>query len=156
MSIVETLKEFRNILLGQQIIVHTDHKNLTHRNFTSDEVMRWRLFIEEYSPELRFIKGNKNIVADALSRLEKLDQTFNDSKEIFYSLMHSFATEAETYDTHPVSYHKIDNAQRRDASIKKIIKQPTSSYYIKDFHGGGKIRSLVFYIGITQSYVTLV
>jgi hypothetical protein len=24
-SIVETLKEFRNILLGQQVIVHTDH-----------------------------------------------------------------------------------------------------------------------------------
>jgi hypothetical protein len=27
--IVETLKEFRNILLGQKIKVHTDHENLT-------------------------------------------------------------------------------------------------------------------------------
>ena len=32
--------------------------------------MRWRLILEEYGPKLTFIPGNKNIVADALSRLE--------------------------------------------------------------------------------------
>ena len=128
---METLKEFRHILLGQQIIVHTDHKNLTNTNFNSDRVMRWRLFIEEYSPELRFINANKNIVvADALSRLEKFDQPFDDSKEKFYSLMHSFATETESYDSHPVSYSKLDHAQHRDVSIKKTLKQPNCNYYI--------------------------
>src|SRR5210317_682756 len=69
LSIVETLKEFRNILLGQQIIVYTDHENLTYKTFDSDRVMRWRLFIEEYSPDLKYIKGDKHIVANALSRL---------------------------------------------------------------------------------------
>ena len=135
LSIVEALKEFRNILLGQQIIVHTDHQNLTYKKFTSDRVMRWRLFIEEYSPDLCYIKEKENVVADALSRLEKLDQPFDDSKEIFYSLMHSFVTEDEPYDVHPVSYYKLDQAQQRDASIKKILKHPSSKYDIKDFMG---------------------
>jgi RNase H-like domain found in reverse transcriptase len=40
LSIVETLKELRNIVLGQQIIVHTDHANLTYNNFNSDRIMR--------------------------------------------------------------------------------------------------------------------
>ena len=69
MAIVETLKEFRNILLGQKIVIHTDHKNLTYANFNTDRVIRWRLIIEEYGPDLRYIEGPKNIVADALSRL---------------------------------------------------------------------------------------
>ena len=36
LAIVETLKEFRNILLGQKIVVHTDHKNLTYKNFNTE------------------------------------------------------------------------------------------------------------------------
>ena len=31
LSIVETLKAYKNILLGQEIIVYTDHKNLTYK-----------------------------------------------------------------------------------------------------------------------------
>ncbi len=31
--------------------------------------MHWCLILEEYGPELHYLKGEKNIVADALSRL---------------------------------------------------------------------------------------
>ena len=72
LSIVETLKEFRNILLGQKLRVYTDHKNLTCNNFNTERVMRWQLILEEYGPELRYIKGEANVVADALSRLDML------------------------------------------------------------------------------------
>jgi hypothetical protein len=70
LSIVETLEEFRNILLGQKIKIHTDHENLTYKNFNSDRVMRWRFYIEEYSPELQYIKGNHNVVADGLTKIQ--------------------------------------------------------------------------------------
>ena len=73
LSIVETLKEFRNILLGHQITVYTDHKNLTFKQFNTERVMRWRLILEEFGPGLKYIKGENNVVADALSRLEKSD-----------------------------------------------------------------------------------
>eukprot|EP00957_Ditylum_brightwellii_P180589 13756090-Ditylum_brightwellii.AAC.1 len=38
-AIVETLKEFRNILLGQRITVYMDHKNPTYKNFNTERVV---------------------------------------------------------------------------------------------------------------------
>lgn len=70
LSIVETLKEYKGILLGHEIRVSTDHQNLTYDNLNSDRVHRWRLFLEEFHLELKYIKGKANWVADALSRLE--------------------------------------------------------------------------------------
>ena len=72
LAIVETLKEFKGMLWGQSIKVFTDHKNLTRDalGLTSDRVYRWRLLLEEYAPDIVYIKGVHNTVADAISRLE--------------------------------------------------------------------------------------
>ena len=67
LSIVETLKEFRNILLGHHIRVYTDNKKLTHKCFNTERVTFWRLILEEFGPELKYIKVENNVVADALS-----------------------------------------------------------------------------------------
>jgi hypothetical protein len=69
LSIVETFKEFQNILLGQQIKVYTDHQNIIYKNFIAECVIRWPLIIEEFGPEFNYIKGPNNIVANDLSRL---------------------------------------------------------------------------------------
>ena len=68
LSTVKTLKVFRSILLGLQIKVYTDHKNLTYKTFNTERVMQWRLFLEEYNPKVIYIQGSKNIATDALSR----------------------------------------------------------------------------------------
>ena len=56
--------------MGQKIKVQTDHENLLYKNVNSDSFMRWRPFIEEYSPDFQYIKGKHNDVADMLGRLE--------------------------------------------------------------------------------------
>jgi hypothetical protein len=81
LSIIETLKKFWNILFGQQIVVHTDHQKLTHKNFNTECIMWWHLITDEFGPTMECIKGPKNIVADTLSHIkitsdmESLDMT---------------------------------------------------------------------------------
>ena len=71
LSIVETLKEFKGMLFGQKIVVCTEHVNLIRDalGFTSDRVYRWRL-LEEYDPEIIYIKGVDDTVANAIGRLD--------------------------------------------------------------------------------------
>ena len=110
LSIVETLKEFRNILLGHRIRIYTDHKNLTYVNFNTERVMRWRLIIEEYSPELIYVKGETNIVADALSRLDLAtsDTSPSDMHDMQY-LADNFSLEDDDLldDAYPLQYKLI-------------------------------------------------
>ena len=72
LAIVETLKEFKGMLWGQQLTVYTDNKNLMQDalGLTSARVYRGRLLLEEYGPTIVYIKGIQNTVADAISRLD--------------------------------------------------------------------------------------
>ena len=69
LSIVQTLKVFRTRLIGQNLTIYTDHKNLTCINLNTDIVLRWRLILEEYGPDIEYFKDGENMVADALSKL---------------------------------------------------------------------------------------
>ena len=121
LSIVETLKEFRNILLGHKIVVHTDHKNLVYKNFNTERVMRWRLVIEEFGPELNYIKGENNIVADALSRLNLLTDDefaakYGEKGELF-----DFSDDTPEFPKdYPISYAQIEYEQKRDIELQEI------------------------------------
>jgi hypothetical protein len=82
LAIVETLKEFKGMLWGQGIKVYTDHKNLTRDalGLTSDRVYRWWLLLEKYAPEIMYIKGIHNTVADTIFQLE-YDPELNKTNE---------------------------------------------------------------------------
>jgi hypothetical protein len=59
LAIVETLKEFKGMLWGQDVKVYTDHKNLTRDalGLTSDRVYCWRLLLEEYPRNNIYIRN---------------------------------------------------------------------------------------------------
>ena len=69
LSILETLKDFRMILLGQKLWIYTDHKNRTREKFNTDRVLIRRLILEEYDTDIEYIKSENNIVTDKLSRI---------------------------------------------------------------------------------------
>ena len=93
LNIVKTLKEFRTILLGQGLKIYTDHKNLTLKNFNTDRVLLRRLILEEYSPDIEYIQGEKNMAADALSRLPS-----NVNQETAHETTYTTETTSELYD----------------------------------------------------------
>ncbi len=69
------------MLWGQGINVYTDHK-ISHEiglGLTSDRVTQG-ILLEEYAPEIIYIKGIHNTVADAISRLD-YDPKLNTTNE---------------------------------------------------------------------------
>ncbi len=59
------------VSLGQPIVVYTDHNPLTFLNSfhcPNQRLIRWSLFLQAYTLDIRHIRGSENSVADALSR----------------------------------------------------------------------------------------
>ena len=56
------------LLLGKQIKIYTDHKNITCKNFNTNNELQWILILEGYGQYIEYIPGNKKIAADVISQ----------------------------------------------------------------------------------------
>lgn len=139
LSIVEILKEFRTILLGHKIIVYTDHKNLIYNDLQTDRVLRWRLLLEEFGVEIRYIKGVTNIVADVLSRYPTTnDPTAAQPPPTTEQLSELFAGEALESAVFPLKLSVIASYQQRDPELQKLVGVDTN-VSPKTFRGGEQL-----------------
>ena len=144
---METLKEFKNILLGQDIKVYTDHKNLTYKTHNSARVMGWRLTIEDFGPKLIYIPGNKNIVAKAISCLP-LNEATNDNPNDGYYCADLLALSKDNFPlhAHPLNYKTIMQHQQEDNNLLAAA-QRNKSYVFKGFTAAGQVCKLIWCIG---------
>jgi hypothetical protein len=71
-AIFASLKKWEHLLIsGPRFTIRTDHQALVYLNSKdcSHKVHRWKLAIQPYDFQIEHIKGENNVVADALSRL---------------------------------------------------------------------------------------
>jgi hypothetical protein len=102
LCVIATLCTFRSMLLGAELHIHTDHKNILNVGDSSEQRLRWISYVDEYSLTLHCVEGPRKIIADTFSRLLRQDDTsaivgkkaITEDSELAY---YSFADDRETF-----------------------------------------------------------
>jgi transposase InsO family protein len=100
--------------------------------------MGWRLVLEEFGPDLQCIKGENNVVADYLSRLD-----IDDEQEIF-NVSECFGYDDDDLppSSHPIRCKEIAKAQLDDPALQtKLRTHKGHAEHV--FHGGDKDYKLI-------------
>ena len=104
--------------------------------------MRWQLLIEEFGPTIEYIKGPKNIVANALSRLNLVSLPSN-----IQDMVDCYGLDKDDLpsDAFPITYQLINSKQNKDKTLLATNKQCAKHYTLKEFHGGSRSSQLLCY-----------
>jgi hypothetical protein len=68
---MHALTKFRQYLVGSKFMVKTDHNNLKYfleQKDLSERQQKWVTKVQSFDFDIKYVKGKKNIVVDALSR----------------------------------------------------------------------------------------
>ena len=69
--------------MGSQLIVYTDHKKLTFKTFSIQQILQWRLFVNQLDCKIKYIPDHKNVLADCFSRrLSQMEKPSAGVKEL--------------------------------------------------------------------------
>ena len=101
--------------------------------------MRWRLILEEFGPELKYIKGEDNVKVDDISCLE-----MSDNQDILnIPELYGYNDADMTDSAHPILYHCIYKSQKTDAKLKQNLFS-YKYYSLNTFWGGNQNHRLIF------------
>ena len=98
---------------------------------STDRIIQWRLLIEEFGPTFLHIKGGKNIIADALSRLDAdVNETLptepmKDSMAYIFLVIEKDIKETDF----PLSPILIAKYQRLDKRLKRKSMSTTNQNF---------------------------
>jgi hypothetical protein len=73
LCVIATLREFQSMLLGAELHIYTDHKNILNVGDSSKQRLCWISYVDEYGPTIYYIEGPHNVIADTFSRLSRKD-----------------------------------------------------------------------------------
>ena len=95
--------------------------------------MHWHLILEEYGPEVTYVKGEHNVVADALSRLNLLP-----NKPIQANLdqmAEHFGLDDDDLpaDAFPLQYKMIAREQNKDKTCLNYYNQTLPAFISRPF-----------------------
>lgn len=83
LALVYCCTKFRQYLIGDKVIIETDHHKLTfikQCRLTNGRLTRWALALQEFDLTLKFIPGRENIAADVLSRYPRVGENIMEQK----------------------------------------------------------------------------
>jgi hypothetical protein len=134
LCVIATLCAFRSMLLGAELHIHTDDRNILNVGDSSEQHLQWILYVDEYSPTLHYVEGPRKVIADTFSRLSHLDDTSaivgkkaiaEDSELAYYS----FADDREIFNCrmNPPCF-SLNKKQKQQKSTKHCKNNRSDSH----------------------------
>ena len=109
------------MLHGADIVIHTDHRNLTFDNLTAQRVLRWCVYLEEFSPVIEYIKGP--------------DESWDIEGKKSVTVTFADLTNSATVNKQPASYHSLlDDLEIAECVLVLVLALDDEESYRQKVH----------------------